>query len=236
MNWMLIPTLLCAGLLFLMGMIAARKVSGQMKLAAMFAIAFAAAAPGIIFAIYYLKIFDEPIWLYRWRAVPFSELSASGVGFLMGCLHEKLACKLKLSVVGKKFLFPVLLLLIVSAPYLKSIFRPMKSSQFQEKWSDGICLQSSDSTCGPASAATLLRSMGKNVTEKQLATEAFTSNSGTENWYLSRSIRRHGVAVEYRKTTPQPSKLYFPAIAGVRLLDRNGPGHFIAVLDRQGED
>jgi hypothetical protein len=236
MNWMLIPTLLCAGLLFGIGLMVARSLFDGKKSAVLFAIASAAAAPGIIFAVYNLKIFNEPIWLYRWRALPFSELSASGVGFLMGCLHERFAGKLKLSRVGKKILFPVLLLMIISIPYLKPIFRPMKASQFHERWSDGVCLQSSDSTCGPASAATLLQARGRNVTERQMATEAFTSNSGTENWYLNRSLRKHGVVVEYRKTEPQPSSLYFPAIAGVRLLDQNGPGHFIAVLDRQGAD
>ena len=232
---MLVPALVLAGLFFFIGVVVAAKVSGT-KTFFLWVFALVIGAPGLIFAAYYLKIFNEPIWLYRWRSVPFSELSASGIGFLMGYLQQKFAGKLKLSRVGKKILFPVLLLMVVAGPYLKPIFRPIKNSQYHEKWSEGVCLQSTDSTCGPASAVTLLRARGQNVTEKELAMDAFTSISGTENWYLNRALKKRGLTIEYKKTSVQPSELYFPAMAGVRLAAPNGSGHFIAILDRQGEN
>lgn len=235
MNWMLIPTLASAGLLFFLGIVTASKISGA-KTFFLLVFALAISVPALIFAAYYLKIFNEPIWLYRWRALPFSELSASGIGFLMGFLQQNFAGKMNLSRVGKKVLFPVFLLMVVAAPYLKQIFRPIKGSQFHERSLDGVCLQSTSSTCGPASAVTLLRARGQNVTEKELATGSFTSASGTENWYLNRALKKHGSIVEYRKTLAQPAELYFPAIAGVRLAGPDGAGHFIAIMNREGED
>lgn len=92
----------------------------------------------------------------------------------------------------------------------------------------GVCLQTRPSSCGTASAATLLRAAGYLVSERQLAQECFTSTSGTENWYIARALRRRGLEVKYLITTAQPNQLYYPAIAGVRL--NSGVGHFVTVL------
>lgn len=81
MNHLAIPTLLLAAALFGLGLWRERqKVSGHLRLA-QWLIAIAVAVPGIVFTVYYLKVFTEPIWLYLFRTVPYSELTAGGPAF-----------------------------------------------------------------------------------------------------------------------------------------------------------
>jgi hypothetical protein len=75
--------------------------------------------------------------------------------------------------------------------------------------------------------------MGIEVTEKELATDAFSTSSGTENWYLNRAIEKRGVDCSYVLRHPASPTLLYPAIAGVRLGERRG--HFIAILGETPE-
>lgn len=130
----------------------------------------------------------------------------------------------------------MLLLLGFAAPYLKPIVMPPRWSQFQDRWSDGICLQTSESSCGPACAATLLRGGGGSATEEQIARESFTSRTGTEVWYLARTLRHHGAQTEF---VFQPDNCHpwpVPSIAGVRLPSVGNSGHFIVVLAQLGNN
>lgn len=236
-NWLLIPTFLLAAAFFLFGKnLAGKRFSGTAQ-ASLLAAMILLVTPGFLYAVYYLKVLGEPIWLYRWRSLPFTELAASGAGLFAGYAQGALVGRIKLSRVGKKVFFPLILFLVLAAPYLKPIARPLDAKSIRDVWSDGVCLQSTPSTCGPASAATLLRANGKTVSEKELAMEAFTSSTGTEIWYLARALRRHGATVGYFLDQPQPAQLRFPAIAGVRLsADGSGAGHFIAILEKRGEN
>ncbi len=68
---------------------------------------------------------------------------------------------------------------------------------------DGICLQSNDYNCGPASAVTALRRLGLPAEEGQLAILAHTSTAtGTPPDILARALSEHygpdGVRAEYR--------------------------------------
>jgi hypothetical protein len=80
-----------------------------------------------------------------------------------------------------------------------------------------------------------LRQLGKPATEKQLAQESFTSRSGTENWYLARALRRRGVQVRFRLEQDGNKPWPVPSIAGVRLPNSGGAGHFITILGRVGD-
>lgn len=91
-------------------------------------------------------------------------------------------------------------------------------------------MQSTLSTCGPASTATILNSLGAKTSERELATECHTYQGGTESWYLARAIRRRGFEAAFRIEPENPPSLPSPAIAGVVL--RGGAGHFIAVLSQ----
>src|SRR5262249_32945228 len=87
---------------------------------------------------------------------------------------------------------------------------------------------------GPASAATIVRRLGGYLSERETALEAFTCRSGTENWYLARALRRHGWETEFLFSDPSLAPL--SAIAGVRLRSLGNSGHFVAMIDRHGQD
>lgn len=182
--------------------------------------------PGCCYSVFYLRLWDEPMWLYRMRAIPGSEMPAGLMGLLAGWIQGNLHGRWKVSLP----LVMMLVLVITSIPYIKQLSGPL---ELREKWRDGVCLQSSPSTCGPASAATLLTMMGIPTTEAEIAQDAFSTSSGTENWYLKRAIEKRGVACRY-EWVPAPIKhLPYPCIAGLRL----GPqsGHFIAILAEEDE-
>ena len=120
-------------------------------------------------------------------------------------------------------------------PYLKPIVRRPDWNMFRDVWSDDVCLQTSESSCGPACAATILRRLGKSATEKEIAAAAFTSRNGTENWYLARALRARGAQVQFVYEPDLNKPWPFPAIAGVRLPESGNAGHFITVLDRVGD-
>ncbi len=234
MNYLLIPTLLIASILFAIGMWTACRTKGYIFFS-LCILGAVIAMPGVLFAAYYLKILGEPIWFYQFRSIPFAELAAGCAGLLAGMLQGKyLRSERSGRIVGRWF-FPGILALGLVVPYLKPVLCPPRWNQFQDRWSDDVCLQTSESSCGPACAATLLRRLGKQATEQQIARESFTSGNGTENWYLARTLRRRGVEVHFvfqpDANTPWPC----PAIAGVRLPGSGKTGHFISVLDRIGD-
>ncbi len=75
---------------------------------------------------------------------------------------------------------------------------------------------------------------GKDATERELAIECHTCGSGTENWYLTRALRRRGFTADYVLTTPQPNSLPYPSVCGTQL-GKGSAGHFIAILSREGD-
>jgi Peptidase C39 family len=233
MNYLLIPTLLIAAILFAAGVRAGCRATGFVFLAVSF-VGLVIAIPGILFGAYYLKFLGEPVWLYEFRSVPFSELSAGGAGFLAGLLHGKFSTNERFRKIAGRWFFPVILALGLIVPYLKPILRPPDWKQFQDKWSDDVCLQTSESSRGPACAATLLRHLGKTATEQEIARASFTSRNGTENWYLARVLRRRGCEVRFLFEPDAGKPWPCPAIAGVRLPASGNNGHFITVLDRVG--
>src|SRR5205085_2364911 len=111
---------------------------------------------------------------YRIRAVPGSELLTSLAGVLAGWAQVRMVPHLRLSPVGKRFLVPVMLGFALSLPYLKPLLRPLHPDALREEWKGEVCLQSTSSTCGPAAAATIVRRLGGHLSERELATEAFT--------------------------------------------------------------
>ena len=196
MNYALIPTLLIAAFLFAIGSGVGRK-PGNPKFCLLLAPGILLAIPGIVFALYYFKIFGEPIWLYEFRSAPFSELIASGAGFLAGLLNGKLAPNEKFRRIAGRPFFAGALVIGLIIPYLKPIVLRPRWNEFRNNWSDGVCLQSSESSCGPACVTTLLRLRGQTVTEQEIARACFTSRTGTENWYLARTLRERGLSVQF---------------------------------------
>jgi ABC-type bacteriocin/lantibiotic exporter with double-glycine peptidase domain len=112
-------------------------------------------------------------------------------------------------------------------PYLKPFVYPLRNDRLQDQWEGDVCLQSTVSTCGPASICSILRNLDVTSSEREAAKAAFSYEGGTEAWYLARYVRSKGLVARFyfRETfTPEAG---LPAMVGVRV---GGMGHFIAVL------
>lgn len=95
-------------------------------------------------------------------------------------------------------------------------------------------MQTTFSTCGPSSAATLLEAFGQPASERQLASECLTSRGGTEIWYIARALRRRGFRTQVLIRPPDGLLPPSPAIAGVVL--QGGAGHFIAIMSQTADE
>jgi uncharacterized protein YneF (UPF0154 family) len=235
MDPLLIPVIISAFVFFFLGFWLSRRSYSRLQNVTLVLFSLLAAIPAILFAVYFAGILGEAIWFYTFRAVPGTELAACGAGLLAGWFQT---ARNKSPHIRKRIsagFIPFVLLIIVTIPYLKPIFLRPNWDNFNDQWSGDVCLQSSESSCGPASVATLLELFGKTASEKQIAQESFTSRRGTENWYLVRTIRRHGLGAKYLKNEPNEVNFSSPSIVGVRLGGKTGEGHFIAVLGKAGD-
>lgn len=231
MNYFGLITLGLGFLAYSIGLRLARRKASRKVAVCFCGLAALWAVPALAYAIYYSALLGEPIWLYRLRTIPGSEMLAAPAGILAGWAQTRWVVSWGLTRIGRRFLVPVALGFTLALPYLKPLLRPLDRTLLREHWQGNVCLQSSVSTCGPACAATLVRGFGGNLTERQLAEEAFTCTTGTENWYLARALRRHGYETSF--VLGEPAKAPVAAIAGVRLKQLGDSGHFIALLERQ---
>lgn len=173
--------------------------------------------PALLYSFYYLHWFDHWAWFYQfrsWRAANYLPgLSGWTAGWLTGMSKDRWRCWL-----------PATLTLTV-IPFLKPVLAPLDLKALQNRWKDGICLQSSSSTCGPASVATILTVCFHDPsTERDVAGRSFTSTSGTEVWYLAQYLRDRGYSVTFHTGAAAPP---VPSLAGIRTGQK---GHFVAVL------
>jgi hypothetical protein len=178
------------------------------------------AIPSLWFCAYYLHVFPEYEWFYLLRSWPGSEFLVvflGGAGGALAALLPRVLLVLPLSA----------LVFVGLVPYMKPLAGPMPAGAFSDRSQGDICLQSTPSTCGPASVTTILRKLGVSATEEETARAAFTYQGGTEAWYLARYIRSRGLAPQFAfRRTFSPS-VGLPSVVGVRV---GGLGHFIAVL------
>jgi len=238
-NLLVIPTVIIAVALFVVGLQIANK---RMPIYLAFAwtmLSVLAAVPAILFISYYGHWLDRCAWFYAFRAMPGSELAASGAGLGAGIVAlriQRLALR-HMSAALVRFVFAMQLLfliLLLCAPYAKPVLAPIQIA-FRDQWRDGICIQSTPSTCGPSSAATILKYFGLSASERELALECYSYGGGTENWYVARALKRRGLDVSYVVSKMQPTGLPFPSIAGTEVGGLGGAGHFVAILGREGE-
>lgn len=225
----LIATLIVFLLLAAAGFAAHRHLVQPRPRRAALAAGLLLALPCVAFAAYYLHWWDEPVILYRFRALPGSELAAGLSGWLAGwCAHLLLSDRRRAVRLASMSLLIFPLLLVI--PYLKPLLSPLDLEQLQDRWRDGVCLQSSSSTCGPSCAATILKELGHATSERTMGEAARTTASGTECWYLVRALRQEGLSVSLLKTEPNPPRLPWPAIAGTRIGNQDGTGHYVTIL------
>lgn len=233
MNLMLFPTLLVASGCFGIGLRLAGKHFSSRTTLSLTLTTLVLVAPAILFAIYYTHYLDNAQWLYEFRAISYSELTAGGAGLLAGMLYRWWN-QSRIQIPIAQVSVPIALGLLLLVPYAKPFILPLNTAQLRDQWKEGICIQTSSATCGPSSAATLLRAAGKDVTERELAEECYTCATGTECWYLIRALRQRGMDAHVVILGKHPERLLYPSIAGTTLGD-GGAGHFVTVLDKTRE-
>ena len=114
----------------------------------------------------------------------------------------------KLSTDNLRKLITVMMVLVAInsvVPFIAPMVMRGKLEAMETRWhgNDEVCAQTSDYTCGPASAVTGLRRLGVQSGEGALAVAAHTTHfTGTEPDELARAINhlhvRDGVLAEYR--------------------------------------
>ena len=188
-------------------------------------VSLVAAIPGASFAIHYAHVLPEAAWYYQFRSIEGTELLMVFLGVAGGWIAALLPRKLLVLPLSAVAAFSL-------APVIKPFIGPIADGTLRNEWDGGVCLQSCPSTCGAASTATILRQLGVNVTEAELAAEAHSYAGGTEAWYLARAARSRGCDVGFIFTPGFTPEDGLPAVVGVRL---GSVGHFIPVLGREGD-
>lgn len=179
------------------------------------------AVPSVLFAVYYLHVLQEYEWFYTLRSWPGSEFLV----VFLGCAGGAAAALIPRILLILP-LFAVLVIAVV--PHVKPLLVPLSDDELKDKWQGDACLQSTASTCGPASVATILRHFGINTTERAIARAAFSYEGGTEAWYLARYVRNCGFSAHFVFRSTFSPEAGQPALVGVRI---GRAGHFIAVLE-----
>lgn len=166
---------------------------------------------------------ENPYYAY-FRAYPYTELLIVLIAPLAALITQLMVINY-----GKKvfvsLLGSIILMLYISTPFIKPIIRPLPK-EINDKWFENIALQTTRSTCGPASLATIMKYYGDKGSEKNIARAAFSSASGTENWYLARYAQQHGYQYHFLHNNIL-SRIPTPAIIGVKI---GKAGHFITLL------
>lgn len=223
-NWLGVLSALLALAAFLVTHRKARNFSVKTKIwATLFASLLS--LPGASFAIFYAHLFPETSGYYQFRSIAGTEFLLVMLGIAGGLLASLLPRVL--------LIIPLLgVAAFCTAPIIKPFIGPIPANTFHEDWDGEVCRQSTPSTCGAASTATILKMLGVKVMESTLAKEAHSYAGGTEAWYLARAVRSRGceVTFDFRKAFSPEKQL--PAVVGVRL---GSVGHFIAVLARDGD-
>jgi hypothetical protein len=188
-------------------------------------LALIAASPAVSFATYYAHVLPEPSWYFQFRSIVGTELLIVLLGVAGGMVATLLPRILL-----------VLPLLGVAAfsivPFIKPFIGPIQSGMLRDNWDGEVCLQSTPSTCGAASTASILKQFGEDVTEAELAAEAHSYAGGTEAWYLARAARSRGFVVDFNFTEGFAPGEGLPAVVGVRL---GSIGHFISILGQEDD-
>lgn len=223
-------TVLGAAVLFCLGSNLGKKAVARQSKALLLVAALVLAAPGLLFALYYTHLFDGWSGFYTFRVLPFTEFLPGGMGLLAGVLHSWFQPETR----GEKVVIPAALAVAVLIPFAKPLLDPIELDKLRDHCDGDVCMQSTFSTCGPSSAATLLKAFGQVASEKQLARECLTSRGGTEIWFIARAFERRGFRTQILSQSPDHLSPPSPAIAGVVLPGR--AGHFIAILSETSDE
>jgi len=183
------------------------------------------ALPGASFAVYYAHILPESVWYYQFHSLRYTEWFVVMIGVAGGVIASFLPrVVLTLPLLGVAGFSIV--------PFVKPFLGPLDDGALVGRWEEGVCKQSTGSACGVASVATILRSLGANVSEGELAVDAHSYAGGTEAWYLARAVRKRGVRVHFQFAKGLDPEMKLPGVVGVRW---GSIGHFIPILGKAGD-
>jgi hypothetical protein len=174
--------------------------------------------PAWLCSIYYLHVLPERVWFYEFRSWNGSEFCVVFLGAMFGVLATWLAPRWH-------YYLWCTLICIGCMPYLKPFIAPLNPAELTERWRGEAQLQSTLSTCGPASVCNIFHFLGVSSQEAEIAQAAHTYGGGTEAWYLARYVRSRGLNAKFRFGRGFHPEYGLPAMIGVT------PGHFIAVLE-----
>ena len=184
---------------------------------------FVLSMPSLLSSIYYLHVLPERAWFYEFRSWPGSEFSVLFLGAFFGCLATWLPARFHYYVWCTLFC-------ISEVPYLKPFIAPLNAEELTSRRKGNAVMQSTLSTCGPASICNLLEQFGLPSDERDIAQAAHTYGGGTEAWYLARYVRSRGLSAKFLFGRGFHPEFGLPAMIGVT------PGHFIAVLKMEGDE
>jgi len=190
--------------------------------------AFILAVPSVLFASNYLLYIPYAPWFYEFHSWAGAEISSGLIGALLGIMFA--SSKLRPGKLNGSILIVccVLSFTLLTTPFMKQLYDSVDYTSLTDTWKDGICLQTSSYTCVPACSATMVRLLGGNVTEVELAESAGTIKSGTEYWYLMRALRKRGYEPAYRHYSSLKDAP-IPCILGVHI---GNLGHVVVLLKK----
>ena len=232
MKLYLLPALVLAAISFA-AFRAAYLEAGVRIRVVLIAAAFILSAPALLYASNY--VFGVPFerWFMELRALPGTEALSGLVGALLGMMFA--SSRLRPGPLNRPILMfcTVGALGLVVGPFTwHLVFEAVNRDEFENRWKDGVCLQSTGYSCLPASTATIMRILGKRVTEEEFALDMGVTVDGVETWYYLRALRARGYDAHFRRIRSL-RQAPVPSIIGV---DRGALPHAVAVLakDRQG--
>lgn len=125
----------------------------------------------------------------------------------------------------------VFVIILMLPIYIYPIIYPVETN-FLDRWKDGVCLQSSPESCGPASVATMLRYYNIIKTEEEISPGVYLSKMGTDLWHLARYFRKYGLKVEIFPVSDKPEDIPVPCLAMVFQENSQGFNHCIVIFNK----
>jgi hypothetical protein len=228
-NYNLIPALIFGFVLYKLGQWLSGKVTARRYRWMLGVVFFLLCLPALSFVLFYSHIFGEPLWYLQFRSIDFIEVLSAMWGLFFGFV---LANKPEKNVINYRW--RIVCFLLIFTPFAKSYLLPPEiiRGPMTDNWENGVCLQTTPTTCGPAALATIFKSYDINITESEIAHGSYSMLTGTEIWYMIRFARHHGMQVSINYE-PAINQVVAPAILGTVSVKK--AGHFITLLRREGE-
>ena len=203
--------------LALLGAVLGRRAPPSRALTVVAALLALAATANVA---YYAHRFDDLPGYFRYRTWWWADHVPALSGLLVGCSLRLGHRTARLAATAAAALLAIA---AIVGPWAKPLFVPLEALDPAGRWEDGVCRQTTYSTCGPCALTNLLHRHGIATSERELAAEAMTSGTSTELWYLARCAERRGFATSFVMGDPalQPD-----AIIGKGSV---GTGHFVAI-------